>query len=1066
MPSVTVGIGRLLHRSQVFFFCSGATGLVYQVLWTRRLTLTFGHTVLAVSTVVTAFMAGLALGSFLAGRWSDRRKGSEGASRLLGDYALLEGFIGLWALLTLPLLAYSEAFYVHLASQGLSGGSLHLACFFGACAILIPPTTAMGATVPVLTSLLTEQVKGVGAVLARLYGVNTLGAFTGAALGGFVLLPGLGLTAAMVVTAACNLAIAVAAWRTYKETPPPGKEAKKVRESARKERSRQQQEQQAESGRHLAWLVPLSFCLAGAASMAYQVAWNRSLCLTIGSSVYAFSAILVVFLVGIGLGSLLYPRWQGDRRPELFQLARLYLAVGASGALTILVLPMLPALFVRMFYLVGDSFLRVVVLDLALVSLVLILPTLAMGLAFPLATAVCSDSLSNLGSIVGRIYSANTVGCILGAFLAGFVLVPRLGAQSTLVVASLVYLLCAVAVGAAAGGRRRMSIVFGISLAVALLTVFSPRWDTGMMAAGVSIYAGRADLKSHADLHSMFVPPAIFRDGLSSAVSFHLGGEHWDVPNMRVNGKVDASRGQGDRLTQYFLGYLPTLMHPKPSRVGVIGLGGGFTLEAVAQCPGVERIECAELEPAVVEVAEFWKPYNGRVLEDPRVKVHLTDGRTFVLADSEKFDVLISEPSNPWIAGIGSLFSVDFYEIARARLKPNGIMCQWFNVYAVSTEDMKMVLRGFFRVFPHGQVWQSSGGDLVLIGTEHQVEFDLPRIQKIWAESPMIQRHLFETQVYRPEYLAGHFLMSREQLLPALGDGPLNTDDRPLLEFSAPLSLYKDSEVAANRDFLFSLFEPSPPPGVKRSLDIELGLLAGAANRDHLAYLQAQLPKLGTTHPHLYSFAVRAKEIEKTANATSTRNIYRGCQKAFPSDPLSAIRWGDFEASQGEPLKAAELYLTALANPQPLPGSEAYVKMKLGECLLALQDPKRAVLPLLQSAELTPAESTPLSLAGSALLELQQDQEARKVLERAVKRNPIDPLALMNLASAAFNLGDAQEAEPLLRRVVELVPNHDLAWLRLGMVLKKLGREPESQAAFEKAVKLDPENSKFLEETK
>jgi spermidine synthase len=1062
---------RLLRRSQMFFFCSGATGLVYQVLWTRRLTLTFGHTVLAVSTVVTAFMTGLALGSFLAGRWSDRRKKSAGPTRLLGDYALLEGFIGIWAALTLPLLTFSESFYVYLASQGMSGATLHLACFAAACAILIPPTTAMGATVPILTSLLTERLTGVGSILARLYGVNTLGAFAGAAIGGFVLLPRLGLIVSMLLTAALNLAIAGAAWRTYQDTEPLIAETKATVSSSRKARRKGKGQKPTEgddfqSSPYVAWLVPATFCLAGVASMAYQVAWNRSLCLTIGSSIYAFSAILVVFLAGLGLGSLLYPKLQGGRRPELFQLAKLYLAIGAGGALTILVLPLLPALFVRLFQYVGDSFFRVIVLDLLLTSLVLILPTLAMGLAFPLATAVCSHSLASLGSTVGRIYSANTVGCIAGAFLAGFVLVPRLGAQTTLVAAGMIYLLCAMAIGVAAGGRRRTSVVLGLSLLVGLLSALAPRWSTGSMAAGVSVYAGRADVKNKAQIDSLFVPPAIFKDGLSSAVSFHLGGEHWDVPNMRVNGKVDASRGPGDRLTQYFLGYLPTLMHPNPSRVGVIGLGGGFTLEAVAQCPGVEKIECAELEPAVLEMAEYWKPFNGRVLEDPRVKIHLTDGRTFVLADTEKFDVLISEPSNPWIAGIGSLFSIDFYRIAKSRLKPDGIMCQWFNVYAVSTEDMKMVLRGFFDVFPHGQIWQSSGGDLVLIGTTREVTFDLPGLTRTWNANPVIQRHFFETYVYLPEYFAGHYLMSREQLVPALGDGPLNTDDRPILEFSAPLSLYKDSEVAANRNFLFSLFEPSPPPGVKLSPEIAVGLLAGAANRDHLSYLKEQLPKLGTSHPHLYHIAVRAKEIGKTADIASTRNIYRGCQTAFPDDPLGAIRWAELEASQDEHLKAAELYLIALANPKPLPGSEAYVKMKLGESLVAMKDAKRALLPLMQSAELTPSESTALSLVGSALLEMQQDQEAKEILEQALKRNPIDPLALLNMASAVFNLGDAASAEPLLRRVIELAPTHDLAWTRLALVLKKLGRDRESKAAYERAVELDPANQNALESVK
>ncbi|MCA9797473.1 MAG: fused MFS/spermidine synthase, partial [Candidatus Eremiobacteraeota bacterium] len=276
MARSSARLANLLYWSQVFFFFSGATGLIYQVLWTRRLTLTYGHTVLAVSTVLTAFMAGLALGSLVVGRSSDARVGQVDGAKFLAYYGWLEGFIGVWALATLPMLGLVEKAYVHLASNGTSGLPLHVACFIGAGLVLIPPTTAMGGTVPLLTRLLVHRQEDLGRILSRLYGLNTLGAVVGAGLAGFVLLPSLGLVLTLILTALVNLAIGVSAVRLGNSTALGVGPAQDERSASASLPAK-------------LWVIPLCFALAGGASMAYQVAWNRALALSLGSSVYAFS---------------------------------------------------------------------------------------------------------------------------------------------------------------------------------------------------------------------------------------------------------------------------------------------------------------------------------------------------------------------------------------------------------------------------------------------------------------------------------------------------------------------------------------------------------------------------------------------------------------------------------------------------------------------------------------------------------------------------------------------------------------------------------------------------------
>ncbi len=426
---------------QLCFFLSGATGLIYQVLWTRRLTLTFGHTVLAVSSVLTAFMGGLALGSILLGRWSDRKGPDYEPWRWLNLYARLEGFIGVWALISLLLLRLAEGVYLRASESGVEGLALYLTCFLASAIVIVPPTIAMGATVPLLARLLVQTKADVGPILARLYGLNTMGALGGAALGGFFLLPTLGLKGSMYFAAILNLLVAGGAFglatissrslNALKESDAPRRN--------RKNSTNQRKVEKPNLAPEPVGLVIVTFGLAGFASMVYQVAWNRALSLSIGSSVYAFSAILVAFLLGIALGSLMYQRAMRKREPRLSHLGWLYLIIGLFGTLTIPALAWLPEAYLAVAPWIGQSFTRALISQAGLVTLILLPPTLAMGLGFPLATAIYTNSMSSLGGSVGRVYGANTVGCILGSFISGFFWIPQMGAEHSLKLASLTY---------------------------------------------------------------------------------------------------------------------------------------------------------------------------------------------------------------------------------------------------------------------------------------------------------------------------------------------------------------------------------------------------------------------------------------------------------------------------------------------------------------------------------------------------------------------------------------------------------------------------------------------------
>lgn len=1030
-----------LRASLAFFYLSGMTGLIYEVLWTRRLTLTFGHTVLAVSTVLTAFMAGLALGSLAAGRASDRLSDRD-PIYFLKIYGWLETFVGVWALLSLPLLGVVEATYLKLATSGVQGTPLFLACFAGSMVVLVPPTTAMGATVPVMSKLLVHEKGDIGRLLSRLYGINTLGAVTGSALAGFLLLPALGLKLSLVLAAVVNLAIGAGAIYLGGR-PGAGPQRRELEAPA--------VEEEATEDAYPSFLVPLCFGLAGVASMAYQVGWTRALALSLGSSVYAFSAILVTFLTGLGLGSLLYPKVLGKREPRLRDLAWLQLGVGTLGGLTVPALGALPFLFYHLFKYVQESFVRVMLLDLSLAALVLIGPTFLMGLAFPLATHLYTKDLRLLGRSVGAVYSANTFGCIFGSFAAGFWLVPYLGAQYTLQLASALNLLVCVLLLTIEGRKTLVPTVVAALLCVGVLLL--PKWREGVMGGGIAVYAERHQGMSLEQLNrTLFRPPAFYKDGLSCTVSVNFYGR--DQMAMRVNGKVDASLGKTDKQTMYLTGYLPGLLHKGPKSVAVVGLGSGLTLQALANVPGVEKIECAELEPAVVQAGYYWKGFNGAVLDDPRVKMHLTDGRTFILGSPQKYDIIASEPSNPWIAGIGNLFTRDFYETCRNRLNPGGVMCQWFNLYAVSEQDLAMVLHSFFDVFPHGMVWQSAPGDLLLIGSETEVPLDLERVRQIWSSSPEVQRQFYEIGLEQPEQLLGHFLLTREKALEAFGKAPFNTDDRPLLEFSAPLSVVRPNQVARNIQVLREIHRTTTflPPGFPMTPQTLLWACMGWLNTGNFQAVQAaagQLPE-GPERSRMEGLAARLDNKPDVA-----LDIYKKALQKWPQDVRLQVALGllclekELWAEAGEHLDAA--------MKDPPPGSQATLAYARGEAWAGLKKWAEAAQAFYLAAPYT-LSSSPFARLGEALRQDKELQKARNALNKALDRNQCDADAWLWSGQILLQQGHAEEAVSPLKAALQLVPDNLDTLFALALCYMKLEKLAEATEVLEQLVRYYPDH--------
>lgn len=767
----------------ICFFLSGATGLVYQVLWSRRLTLIFGVTVLAVSTVLAAFMAGLALGSLIFGPVADRRRDP------LRLYAALEGAIGLWCFATPWLFQVIESAYVAL-HPSLVGSPLllRLARFGLSLLVLLPPTMLMGGTLPALTRALSRRLASIGGDVAALYGTNTMGAMVGAVTGGFLLIPAVGIMHSIYLTAVLNLAIGLLAWALYAawtdvpEAAPAPDEAEEAPDR-RPVRG---------IGRLLA-----AYGLCGAASMIYEVGWTRVLSLSLGTSTYAFSTMLAAFLGGIGLGSVVLARWRPIAVDRLRALPLTFgLVIMGIAVLVTLITPALdrlPFAFLTLFELVGARFWLLQGGVLLIALMVMLAPALLMGYAFPLVARLATESVGVAGRRVAGVYAANTIGTVIGSFVAGFFLIPAVGVRNALAVGVVLNLI--VGAGYLISSLQRAPRLAGAALAAGALAAVSwfalPDWNREVLSSGAYVYPGfylsgtaREIMEQKEVLY--------YRDALTTTVSVtkvSLPGNDEDLLSLQINGKTDASTG--DLSTQLLFAHLPVLLHREPKTVLTVGLASGCTVGALTVYDELERIDVVEIEPAMVEASRFFTSINRDCLADPRVNLVLDDARSHLLVTRERYDLITSEPSNPWISGVANLFTREYFELCRSHLNDGGIYCQWIPLYNLAPEDLRRILGTFGDAFPHCSVWVFPRlvTDAFLVGTRSPLQIDLVSMVERSGRDE-VRGDLDVAGVDDLWGLLSGYMFGSEVVASVSGNAQRNTDDFPIIEFTSPMTLH------------------------------------------------------------------------------------------------------------------------------------------------------------------------------------------------------------------------------------------------------------------------------------
>jgi spermidine synthase len=784
----------------VCFFFSGAAGLIDQVVWSKALGLIFGHTAYAVATVIAVFMAGLAAGSSWIGGQSERW------TRPIALYGWLELGVAATAAISLAGLAGVRVAYV--AAYPYIGGNtsaLLLLRFAGSALVLFLPTFLMGGTLPVLVRGLTRNAAELGTRLSRLYWINTAGAVAGTFLAGFVFLPWLGLRRSLGIAVTLNLLAGALALLLVREesVPPISSDILSLPQKA-----------EALSSSTPSIFFLSSFGIVGATAMSYEIGWTRLLSTQLGSSTYAFTLMIGTFLTGIVFGSALFERWSRRREPGpmTFVITQTLTAVAALAFLVFFtrLIEVLPPILRA----TNQSF-RGLVLAQFVTSALAMLPTAVIfGFNFPAVVLLIAgphqENGTGASAAVGAAYAWNTLGAIVGALAAGFWLLPRMGSFHLLAVTAGVNLALAAAISFASMHRtswKTFAVLCNLFLlAVAAFIGFSNYfYDPAVASFNTVMYWNLYDrpLTLRENAHALDI--VYFRDGLNANISVARTG---DYIALRTNGKVDASNR--DATTQLLLGHLAALARP-PRRVLLVGFGSGMTASALVSYPELERLDVVEIEPAVVGAAPLFAQLNHNVLLDPRVHVTFDDARNFLFTTPGTYDLIISEPSNPWIAGVATLFTREFYAAVRGRLAPDGVFVQWMQAYSLYPHDLRMLFATFLSEFHGATLWHGDAPDLILMAPGPPSREILQRARDLFGV-PRLYQDFAQLGMKEAEGLFGFYVLDDEGLRKFSAGAQMNTDDRTLLEYHAPRSLLVHGLEDQNRDGILSKQKSPLPP--------------------------------------------------------------------------------------------------------------------------------------------------------------------------------------------------------------------------------------------------------------
>ncbi|PIR12692.1 hypothetical protein COV49_04580 [Candidatus Falkowbacteria bacterium CG11_big_fil_rev_8_21_14_0_20_39_10] len=1066
------------------FFLSGLTGLIYEILWMRMIIKVVGTAPFAVSIVLTVFMGGLGLGSFLAGRMIDQVQTSQ---RLLRIYALLELAIGACGILLPSLIRAVEPIhsllYNHLFHHFLLFNFLTL---IGCILLFFVPAMCMGATLPVLCRFYIFKLGHLGTRAGRLYALNTIGAAGGSILCGFWLLNAWGVTGTLIFAVLLNGLIGLACLLASYYNPT-GLFKMATGEPILNDTT------QVSTLPDPAQTSPLPpeavgaliiFTVSGFCAMAYEVIWTRLLGLIIGPTTYSFTIVLATFIVGLALGSLIFGRLADRIKNPLWLLVLIQLGAGFAVLGASQIMGNSQFFFAKLIYIFKNQFVELSLVKAGVLFGLMLGPTLCLGATFPLVGKIYSRSAAFVGKSLGFAYAYNTLGAVLGSFMAGFMLIPYLGKEHSLRLVIGIQLLTAVLVGAYLLRKTKATkarwIVLGMALLVGLIFCLNyPFWNRQQLSIGRYQRFEELDsqIKNTSWLKSLWQGSELlaqyqtntelvyYGDGIGGFTTVFketdaLGTAHFVLAN---SGKPDAS-SRADMPTQTLATHLPLLFHPNPKSVMVLGLASGVTAGEVLYYP-IEQLDVIEISEQVIAASNFFKPWNNNVLTDPRTKLILQDGRTHIALTDQNYDVIISEPSNPWMAGLANLFTEDFFLLAKNRLNPDGIFVQFFHSYQMDWSTFALAGRTFEKVFPNSILVTTSlgGNDFLMVGFNGKDRLSVNNAEKniVYAQKSKNITLSDPKVLYR--------LIVSEDLKTLFGPGPVHSDNQPRLEFAAPKQMYTDDPSIENTIRSQKWLSQETKNILKETENVGSQIAFAAYTLSVYQPFENMVDLSGATPAQkeqffyiIENYCARSlindysiftnQELKKSCLDLQTEHLQQNINLVPNQAPVYNSLGNAYFAGK-EFFEAIKLYQKSLLiNPDSIATRNA-----LGMAYWKAGLPDEAVAEYNQVLAIDPGQAEANTNLGNIYLEKGEFDQAISLLKKALESKPGLAAIHYNLGIAYFSQGKLNEAIAEYKKAVALRPNYVEAINNLGRTYAATGNLNDAVTAFHRVLAVKPD---------
>ncbi|MBN1627993.1 MAG: fused MFS/spermidine synthase [Deltaproteobacteria bacterium] len=1066
------------------FFFSGLASLIYQILWLRMIDKVVGSAPFAVATVLSVFMGGLALGSWLAGKYIDR---ITSRLNLLSLYGKVEFAIGIYSLL-LPLFIYlvKPIYILAYNSLFIHFWLYRIFTFIGCSLLLLVPTILMGITLPVLCRFYVEDLGHIGARTGRLYGINTIGGAAGAALCGFFLIAYFGVWGSLRTAVGINILIGLLCIAMARGGSPIVSIHKNDDKGAVKPNRPKDIEYIPVGDKMIISLALWIFGISGFCSIAYEVFWTRLLGLMLAPTTYSFTLVVSTFIVGLALGNIIFGRL-ADRAKGVFQL--LVITQVCAACLALLVSQFLgnsQFFFAKLIYTFQGDFGEKILVQSIVLFFVLVGPTIFLGAAFPLVNKIYARSLPEIGKSIGTAYAVNTIGAILGSFIAGFILIPLLGKENGIrIVSGLQFsfaLLALTYLVFRTGERIRASFTGLISLSLGLLLLINfPSWNHNILSRGwyhqyrsfekyfnttswfEAVWIGASMIAEHVSNTEV----VFYGDGIGGFTTAEKWVNQIGTANFTLfnSGKADAS-SHSDRLTQALSAHIPLLFHPDAENVMVIGLASGMTAGEVLLYP-VKQLDVLEINEQVIKAAEIFTPWNNSCLTNPKARIIIQDGRNHLELTHEKYDVIISEPSNPWMAGLANLFTLDYFKTVKGRLSDNGIFVQWFYSYEMDWSTFAMVGRTFAEVFPDGILIKTLSSDFLLVGFSGKKNLDLKT-----AESRLVYASKSKNITIRDPKVIFNLIIS-EDLKGLFGLGPLHTDNWPRLEFAAPKNLDKN-------DFSFEEKIKSNSWLSKETKDIIEYNKGIDSSLDRLELMTADIsPPFNDVDLNKATPAQikRYQDILKDYCSDEYVTNY----EIFPNPDLketcAQIQVGKIQDHLASSRQDSQAYyhlalrLKSLGKTQEqidafqkaisLNPSYYNAHMDLAAALQSQGRLEEAVAQFSEALRLNPDSAEPHNELGVIFANYGRTDEAIDHFSKALEINPDSAETHNNIGNVYANQGQIDKAIDHFSKALKIRPGYAATHDNLGRLFADQGRLEDALTQFNQALKNEPDNANF-----